>query len=130
MTGGSVGRRALNGMVIIQPIAIAPAIKHKILRYFNLENGVLTRRRDLTGGCCWLRRRGCIWRRRFSTCILRGVVSNSLVQFIIGRRLNHKAVVSAALEEDRLGPLASKFYASVGRIDAFNNGKNFRIALS
>ncbi|WP_445240236.1 hypothetical protein [Microcoleus vaginatus] len=66
----------------IQPIAIAPAIKHRMLRYFKRENFVLTRRRDWTGGwLLWRRgpigprgsigRRGGIGRgrRRRSTCI-------------------------------------------------------------
>jgi hypothetical protein len=133
--GGSIGRRILNGIVMIQPIAIAPAIKHRMLRYFNRGNFVLTRRRDLTGrrwlwswGCIW-RRRGCIWlrislriwRRRLSISMLSGVVSKSHVQCIIRRRLNDKCV-------DRIRFF--QFDISAGQINASNRGKNFRIALS
>ena len=66
MIGGSIARRALNGSVIIQPIAIAPKIKYRMLRYFNRANGFLTRRRDLTG--LWL-----VGRRELVRCLGRAV---------------------------------------------------------
>lgn len=62
MTGGSGGRRVLKGIVTIQAIAIAPAIKHRMLRYFSRENFVLTWRRDGIGrSLLW--RRALLWRR-------------------------------------------------------------------
>ena len=121
MIGGSVGRRILNGIVTIQPITIAPAIKHRMLRYFNRGNFVLTRRRDLTGrrwlwswGCIWRRRR-CIWLRislriwlrRLSISMLSGVVSKSHDQCIIRRRLNDNCV-------DRIR--FYQFYCLLGRL--------------
>jgi hypothetical protein len=130
--GGSVGRRVLNGIVTIQPIAIAPAIKHRMLRYFNRGNFVLTRRRDLTGrrwlwswGCI-CRRRGCIWLRislrislriwlrRLSISMLSGVVSKSHDQFIIGRRLNDNCA-------DRIR--CCQFYCLLGRLLLLIRGK-------
>ncbi|MBD0312450.1 MAG: hypothetical protein ICV86_06060 [Microcoleus sp. T3-bin5] len=67
MTRGSGGRRILKGIVTSQKNAIAPPIKHKMLRYFSRENFVLTRRRDGTGPSLLWRRgptgRWLLWRR-------------------------------------------------------------------